>query len=66
MVLSNPRLTALINAKIGTDWIKNLSELRSLENFSEDFAFHHAWQEVKLANKKELAAIIQKRMGITC
>ncbi len=65
MVLSNPRLTALISSKIGTDWIKNLSDLKSLENFSEDFAFHHAWREVKLANKRELAAIIQKRTGIS-
>ncbi len=27
--------------------------------------FHQAWQEVKLANKRELAAIIQERTGIT-
>ena len=65
MVLSNPLLTALINSKIGTAWIRNLDELRRLENFSEDFAFHHAWREVKLANKKELAAIIRERTGIS-
>ncbi len=64
MVLSNPQLTALINSKIGTAWIKNLNELRRLEDFSEDLAFHQAWREVKLANKRELAAIIQERTGI--
>ena len=65
LVLSNPRLTALISSKIGTGWIKNLDELRRLEDFSEDLAFHQAWQEVKLVNKRELAAIIQKRTGIS-
>ena len=64
MVLSNPRLTALINSKIGTAWIKNLDELKRLEDFSEDPAFHDAWREVKLANKRELAAIIQERTKI--
>jgi starch phosphorylase len=60
LVLSNPRLTALINSQIGTDWIKNLDELRRLEDLAEDLNFHQAWQEVKLANKQELAQLIQK------
>jgi starch phosphorylase len=64
LVLSNPRLTSLINAKIGSTWIKDLEELRRLEAFAEDMAFHQAWQEVKLANKRELAAIIQERTGL--
>jgi starch phosphorylase len=57
-------LTSLINAKIGSNWIKDLEELRRLEAFAEDMAFHQAWQEVKLANKRELAAIIQERTGL--
>jgi starch phosphorylase len=60
LVLSNPRLTALINSQIGTNWIKNLDELRRLEDLAEDLNFHQAWQEVKLANKQELAQLIQK------
>jgi starch phosphorylase len=65
LVLSNPRLTSLINAKIGSTWIKDLEELRRLEDFAEDLAFHQAWQEVKLANKRELAAIILERIGLS-
>ena len=65
LVLSNPRLTALINSQIGTDWIKNLDELRRLEDLAEDLDFHQAWQEVKLANKQELAQLIQKRTDVS-
>ncbi len=65
LVLSNPRLTSLISSKIGSTWIKDLQELRRLEAFAEDTAFQQAWREVKLANKRDLAAIIQERTGIS-
>jgi starch phosphorylase len=65
VVLSNPRLTSLINSKIGSNWIKNLQELRGLEAFAQDMAFHQAWQEVKLANKQDLAGMIQELTGIS-
>ncbi len=64
MVLSNPRLTSLISSKIGHSWIKNLKELQNLEALAEDLQFHQAWQEVKFANKQELAKIIQKLSGL--
>jgi starch phosphorylase len=65
MALSNPRLTALISAKIGSSWIKNLWELRNLEDFAEDLQFHQDWQEVKWANKLELSKIILAQTGLT-
>ncbi len=64
LALSNPRLTALITAKIGADWIKDLDKIRRLEAFADDQAFRQAWQEVKLANKMELSAMIQERSGV--
>ena len=64
MVLSNPRLTSLISSKIGDSWIKNLEELRNLEAFAEDLQFHQDWQEVRLANKQELAKTIQELTGL--
>jgi glycogen phosphorylase len=64
LVLSNPRLISLINAKIVSNWIKDLEELRRLEASAEDLAFHQAWQKVKLANKRELVAIILERTGL--
>jgi starch phosphorylase len=39
MVLSNPRLSQLITEKIGDSWIKNLDELRQLQDFVGDAGF---------------------------
>lgn len=64
LVLSNPRLASLISSKIGTTWIKNLKELRRLEAYAQDPAFHRAWEEVKQANKQALATMIQERTGV--
>jgi starch phosphorylase len=64
MVLSNPSLTGLITRTIGPAWIKNLEELRRLEEFAGDSEFQRDWRAVKLANKKALAAAIKKRTGI--
>jgi len=64
MALSNPRLTKLITSKIGDDWIKNLEELRRMEPFADDAAFRKKWRQVKLENKRDLAALILERTGI--
>jgi starch phosphorylase len=64
MVLSNPRLTQLITEKIGESWLKNLDELRKLEGLIEDEGFRQQWYEVKQAVKGDLAAYIQKKVGI--
>jgi glycogen phosphorylase len=64
VLLANPRLSALITGRIGDGWVKNLDELRRLEEFAEDTAFHREWQQVKLANKQDLAALVQQRTGV--
>jgi starch phosphorylase len=64
LALSNPSLNGLITRKIGSAWIKNLEELRRLEDFAEDLEFHRDWRRVKLENKKRLAAFIKKRTGL--
>lgn len=65
LLLGNPRLSNLISSKIGTAWIKNLDELRKLEQFLDDNEFRQTWREIKLANKQELAKLIQQKNGIT-
>ncbi len=65
MVLSNPDLTQLIIDKIGEGWIKQLDQLKGLEAFAEDGDFQKKWMDVKLGQKKKLAALIQQRMGIS-
>ena len=64
LALSNPSLSGLISRKIGASWIKNLEELRRLEEFADDLEFHRDWCRVKLENKQVLAAIIQERTGV--
>ena len=64
VALSNPRLAALITAKIGQSWLTNLDELRRLEPLADDAGFRAKWRAVKRAAKQELTALISARTGI--
>jgi starch phosphorylase len=64
VALSNLRLTQLITSRIGDGWLKDLNQLRQLEPFADDAEFQDRWREVKLANKRRLATIIEERTGI--
>jgi starch phosphorylase len=65
MVLSNPRLAALITGKIGGSWINHMErELPRLAPWSDDPAFQNEWQRVKQANKADLAGLIRERTGV--
>jgi starch phosphorylase len=65
MVLSNPKLSALITDAIGDGWITDLDQLRKLEPFVDDAGFRAKWREVKRANKVELASFAEKRTGMS-
>ena len=64
MALSNPPLAELITEHIGSGWIKDLTELRRLEPLAEDAAFRARWRDIKLKNKRGLAALALERTGI--
>ena len=64
VALSNPGLTQLITARIGDGWLQNLNQLRMLEPLADDAEFQQQWRDVKLANKRRLAALIKERTGI--
>lgn len=64
MVLSNPKLSQLLDATIGETWPGNLYELKKLEDFANDSSFCDTWKKVKLDNKKHLSALIKDRTGI--
>lgn len=64
MVLSNPKLTALISEKIGENWIKHLDELKNLEQYADDPEFQKSWMQVKLEMKQELAKRILGKTGV--
>jgi glycogen phosphorylase len=66
MVLSNPKLGALITRHIGSRWMSNLEEeLQRLEPLAVDGAFQADWRAIKADNKRVLAGFIQERTGIT-
>jgi starch phosphorylase len=65
MVLSNPKLSALITSRIGDRWVANLEdELQRLEPLANDRSFQVEWQTVKDDNKRTLATFIAGRTGI--
>ena len=64
MVLTNPRLTKLIESKIGQGWIKHLEELEKLEGFIKEKKFSQEWRQIKTEIKQELAARIKQQQGI--
>jgi starch phosphorylase len=65
MVLSNPRMAALIAGKIGESWVRNMEgDLRRLEQWSDAPAFQKKWRQVKRDNKADLAGLIKERTGI--
>lgn len=64
MVLSNPRLTALITSKIGDGWIKNLDELHKLEAYADDPGFRSEFRQIKHTIKQHLANYIKTHTDI--
>jgi starch phosphorylase len=65
IVLSNPKLSALITSRIGEGWISDLEEeLGRIEPLAGDPGFQREWQEVKADNKRRLAVFIKDRTGV--
>lgn len=64
VLLSNPKLSALITEKIGKDWLTHTEQLRQLEQFINDREFCDRWRQVKQQNKQKLARYILNHTGI--
>ena len=60
----NPKLKDLLNASIGEDWQKDLSNIKKLEPSSEDAGFRASWREVKHANKQTLAKYVKENADV--
>ena len=66
MVLSNPKLAALITRHIGDRWVSDLEhELARIEPLANDSGFQREWQAVKAENKVELAGLIKDRTDVS-
>ena len=61
---ANPGLSALISARIGKDWLKDLDQLRRLAPLADDAGFRNEFVRVKLQNKLRLADMIAQRLDI--
>jgi len=64
VAVGNRPLSRLITRSIGERWLLDLYELRGLEPLADDKAFQEQWRDVKLANKRDLAALIKLRTGV--
>jgi starch phosphorylase len=65
IVLSNPKLSALISRHIGQRWVAHLEEeLPRLEPLATDQAFQQEWQAIKHDNKRALTGLIRERTGV--
>ena len=61
---SNPNLADLITSKIGDKWILDMSKISEFKKFADDKKVLKDLQEIKLENKKKLAAYIKEHNGI--
>ena len=61
----DPRLAALLDETIGTDYRKDATKLSKLLAFKDDEAFKKQLLEVKMENKQDLCAYLKETQGIT-
>jgi glycogen phosphorylase len=64
LLLCNPELAQLVTDRIGTSWITDLDQLRTLEPLAGDSDFAEQFRRVKLDNKERLAAFVREEVGI--
>jgi starch phosphorylase len=64
MVLSNPRLSALITHYIGEGWIKDLYQLKQIDYLVDSSVFRDEWKTIKRSIKADLADYIQQKNNL--
>jgi len=60
----NPGLCDLISEAIGTDWERDMVQLKRLAPLAEDAEFRGRWRAVKGHNKQRLAEYVQSNTGV--
>jgi starch phosphorylase len=61
---SNPGLSALLTERLGHAWENDLEELERLRWAADDPEFRSRFAAIKADNKRRLAEVVQKRVGI--
>ena len=64
LVYANPKLTKLINSKIGDKWITNMDLIKGFEKYQDDATVLKAIGDIKKENKVALAKYIKDNNGI--
>ena len=64
LAAANPELSRLIDETIGAGWVTDLTRLRALLPHADNAAFRQRWQAVKQANKRRLAALVERETGV--
>jgi starch phosphorylase len=65
LLKANPGLSALLNEKIGSSWVKDLSQINQLRPFEKDSAVIDQLIKIKRENKVRLSEYLQKTQGIS-
>ncbi len=61
---SNAGLSKLLTERLGHAWENDLEELERLRWAAEDAEFRQHFRAIKLENKRQLATVIQRRVGV--
>ena len=64
LLAANKGLASAITDKLGPAWTTNLDEIRRLEAFADDPDFKNRLAEIKLANKRALAKLIERDIDL--
>ena len=64
LTMCNPGLNKLITEHLGYSWITDLDQLHKLAPCAEDAEFRQRWHEIKLDNKRRLAALVESECGV--
>ncbi|MCL2760319.1 MAG: glycogen/starch/alpha-glucan phosphorylase [Desulfuromonadales bacterium] len=64
LCLCNPLLSDLLSKHIGKSWISDLQQIEKISHLADDPEFRKEWQNVRIENKKRLAAMVLNDCGI--
>ncbi|MDR0740288.1 MAG: glycogen/starch/alpha-glucan phosphorylase [Puniceicoccales bacterium] len=62
--LCNPKLSELIDSKIGSAWVTDLDQLKELTKFADNKTFQERFMAIKRENKIALAEYIRQTLSI--